>query len=45
MIFVKLKNGQVIVTPKNQISNLSDLISKLKTTATNLNINYIVDDK
>ncbi len=42
-IFIKIKNGQSILIPKNGISNLEECISYLKNLSNTLNIPYKTD--
>lgn len=45
LIFVKLKSGQSFLFPKNKISEIDALRTRLKELATYLGINYILDEK
>lgn len=43
-IYIRLKSGQSIILPKDKIANFSELRARLKELASDLNINYELDE-
>lgn len=44
-IFIRLKNGQSFILPKNKIINIGNVTTRLKELATYLKIKYDIDEK